>query len=201
MVSKIKDYNIKSQEINKDLLNLGFKPYKNKDQIIVLSKYCDPVTLLLESNKKNNLLIQLYDISKSKQKDKRLEFIRITMIKPKKKYFFSYLLDTNHTTKPTEDIHLNLKIESKVYKIIEKEYSKSDVLKKIDHMKIEWYNNISENWCAPDYNKTFIKLLDLLGQNAFLDNFNNWIIYKCYSSNNPQFCEEIKNKLKEFIYR
>lgn len=186
----MEDYN--ASKIRDTIINKQIIYCQKGEYIFGVSSFVDGVNIEFLENGEPKLLIQAYDLERSKTKDKRPEFIRIFYYEGKELIEFNLLVDFDIAHIESKKIHLNYDYisESNLQKCPLK------FIQELEHFEVVCEVNETEKTIIVDFEKTFISFLDFLEKQGFYPNFDKVFITKIYPSSDD-FLNRVEFKLKE----
>lgn len=167
--------------------------YEKDGYIFGVSSFVDGINIEFWKSGDIKFLFQAYDLDKSKTKDKRPEFIRISYYEGKELIEFNLLVDFDEAHIPSKKIHLNYDYKSK--ENLDK--APFNFLKELDHFEVICKVNEAEKSIIVDFENTFISFLDFLNDKGFYQNFDKVFITKIHPTSDD-FLDNVEMKLKEF---
>ena len=166
--------------------------YEKDGYYFGVSSFVDGVNIEFWKDGNIKFLFQAYDLDKSKTKDKRPEFIRISSYEEKELIEFNLLVDFDEAHIPSKKIHLNYDYKSKE----NLKNASFEFLKKLDHFEVICKVNEAEKTIIVNFEATLISFLDFLKDKDFYPNFDKVYITKIHPSSDD-FLDKVETKLKE----
>lgn len=181
-----------SRDIHDSLLSENSMYLDKGEYVFGISRYMEGVSIAFHKQGDIKFLFQSYDLDKSKTKDKRPEFIRIS-------YYENNLIEINLVVDFDENHDKNKKIHLNYDYISNNNLKNNEELKfleKLNHFEVITRINEKEKSIIVDLEKTFIMFLEFLRTTNFYKNFDKVFITKIHPSSDS-FLDEIEQKLKE----
>lgn len=174
-----------ASKITKTILEQQGGYYEKDGYIIGISSFINGVSIEFCNRGKTVLLLQAYDLTKSKSKDVRPAVFRFNYYE-NEIIPFTLSIDFDDMHHKKKQIHLNLDYESKKnLKLTPFQFLEN----KLDHFTVDFNVNEKEKTILINFEKTLLSLLNMLKNTSFYRKFDSYNVNPIHPTDNSLILE------------